>query len=240
MDNITFDIRAYPIDDPKGSTLAFASVAFAKDGENLAAIRGIRVVNGEKGLFVTMPQSMDKDGNYRDIAFPLDGDLRKELNAAVFAEYGNQASQQPSQRGYGKPEPGINGGVSAENIKIDVRVFPIERQKSSTLGFASVSFDDIMAIHGIRIVDSGKGMFVSMPQSKDKDGNYRDVAFPLSGGLRKAVNKAVLDGYSQAAAEKKQAIAGRLAAGAEKSAQYAATAPKRDSTAKGNPTGRGD
>ena len=87
MDNIDIDVRVYPIEDPRGNTLAFASAGFSVDGEDLIAIRGIRVVDSEKGLFVAMPQSKDRDGEYHDVAFPLNGDLRKELNMAILDEY---------------------------------------------------------------------------------------------------------------------------------------------------------
>ena len=230
MANTTLDVRVYPIDEPKGSTLAFASIAFKADGEDLAAIRGIRVVDSEKGAFVSMPQSKDKDGDFHDIAFPLSKDLRKELTAAVLSEYEEQANQEPYLRGYAKPEPAQNGGISAEDVTLDIKVFPIKEPQGSTLAFASVGFnvggEDIMAIRGIRVVDSEKGAFVSMPQSKDKDGDFHDVAFPLSGDLRKAVNKAVLAEFDKPP-EHKQSINDQLMAGKEESARQAAAAPAR-------------
>jgi stage V sporulation protein G len=81
--NVKLDVRVYPVDEPKGSTVAFANVGI----NDTVAISGIRVVQGEKGTFVTMPQSQDKEGKYHDIAFPVNGDLRKEMNKAVLAEY---------------------------------------------------------------------------------------------------------------------------------------------------------
>jgi stage V sporulation protein G len=84
MSSIKLDIRVYPIDNPQGSTKAFASVGV----EDLVAIRGIRVVSGEKGDFVAMPQSKDKDGSYHDIAFPINGELRKEMSKAILDMYG--------------------------------------------------------------------------------------------------------------------------------------------------------
>jgi len=226
-DNI-LDVRVYPIDEPKGNTLAFASIAI----DDLAAIRGVRVVNGEKGLFVTMPQSQDNNGLYHDIAFPLNGDLRKGINAAVLEEFERQASLYPEQRGYVKPEQDAGNMKNAGDVKLDVKVFPITEPKGDTLAFASVGFDESVAIRGIRIVNSDKGQFVSMPQSKDKEGNYHDVAFPLSGDLRRAVSNAVLSEYKQQAAEKKQSIGDRLAEGAEQAAQYAANAPARTAAKK--------
>jgi stage V sporulation protein G len=223
MSNNTLDVRVYPIDEPKGNTLAFASIAI----DDLAAIRGIRVVDSEKGLFVSMPQSQDNTGLYHDIAFPLNGDLRKEINAVVLDEFGRQASLAPGQRGYEKPETDAGGSRSAEDVKLDVKVFPITEPKGDTLAFASVAIDDTVAIRGIRVVNSDKGQFVSMPQSKDKNGDYHDVAFPLSGDLRKAISNAILTEHRQTTAEKKQGIGERLAEGAEQSARQAATAPER-------------
>ena len=231
MTNNNLDIRVYPIDEPKGNTLAFASVAI----DDLAAIRGIRVVNGEKGLFVTMPQSQDNSGQYHDIAFPLNGDLRKEINAAILDEFNHQASLYPEQRGYEKSEASANGRNTAD-VKLDIKVFPIAEPKGDTLAFASVGLDDLAAIRGLRVVNGEKGQFVSMPQSKDKDGNYHDVAFPLSGDLRKAISRGVLDEFRQQTAERserKQSVGERLAEGREQAAQYAA-AP-RPAAAKKSP-----
>jgi stage V sporulation protein G len=217
------DVRVYPIDEPKGSTLAFASVAI----DDLAAIRGVRVVNGEKGLFVTMPQSQDNTGAYHDVAFPLSGDLRKEISAAVLDEFDRQASLCPEQRGYEKHEPGAGNGRGADGVKLDIKVFPIAEPKGDTLAFASVGLNDVAAIRGLRVVNGEKGQFVSMPQSKDKDGNYYDIAFPLSGDLRKAISNGVLSEYKQQTAERKQGIGERIAEGMEQAAQYAANAPAR-------------
>ena len=218
MTNNNLDVRVYPIDEPKGNTLAFASVAI----DDLAAIRGIRVVNGEKGLFVTMPQSQDNSGQYHDIAFPLNGDLRKDINAAVLDEFNRQASLYPEQRGYEKQENGAVNGRNAAEVKLDIKVFPIAEPKGDTLAFASVGLDDTAAIRGIRVVGSEKGNFVSMPQSKDKEGNYHDVAFPLSGDLRKAISKGVLDEFKSKVTELKNSIGERLAENKEQAAQYAA------------------
>ena len=223
MTNNTLDVRVYPIDEPKGNTFAFASIAI----DDLAAIRGIRVVNGEKGLFVTMPQSQDNSGVYHDIAFPLSGDLRKEITAAVLDEYDRQASLHPEQRGYEKQEAGTGNVRSADSVNLDIKVFPIAEPKGDTLAFASVGLNDVAAIRGLRIVNGDKGQFVSMPQSKDKEGNYHDVAFPLSGDLRRAISNGVLSEFKQQASERKQGIGERLAEGKAQAAQYAASAPAR-------------
>ena len=231
MADNTLDIRVYPIDEPQGNTLAFASVAI----DDLAAIRGVRVVNGENGLFVTMPQSQDNSGLYHDVAFPLTAELRKKINTDVLQEFVNQQNLEPADRGYVKLETDPDAAINVSDVKIGVKVFPIAEPRGNTLAFASVGLDDAMAIRGIRVVDSERGMFVSMPQSKDKEGKFHDVAFPLSGDLRKAVSNAILSDYKEQTAERserKQSIKVRLAEGAEKAAEYAASAPARSAAKK--------
>ena len=216
MANTKLDVRVYPIDEPKGNTMAFASVA----ANDIVAIRGIRVMNSEKGLFVNMPQSKDKEDKYHDIAFPVSGDLRKQITEAVLNEYVRVAALAPGQRGYEKPDKDSANNINTADIKIDIRIYPINNgQNNDTKAFASVTVDDLIAIRGIRVVEGEKGLFTTMPQSKDKNGGYHDIAFPLNGDLRKEINKAILEKYNGAEkSEKKQTLADGLRNGTEKAA----------------------
>jgi len=81
------DVKVFPIAERRGRTMAFASVGI----EGLVAIRGIQVIEGNKGPIVSMPQSRGGDRKFHDIAFPLDGDLRKQITRDVLAEYGRAA-----------------------------------------------------------------------------------------------------------------------------------------------------
>ena len=224
MSDSKLDVRVYPIDEPKGSTIAFASVAV----DDLIAIRGIRVVDNEKGMFVSMPQSKsEKDGktDYHDIAFPLTADLRKEISKAILDEYNIVSNLAPNERKYDKQEMEAANGKSAEDVKLDIRVYPLEEPQGNTKAFASVSVDDSVAIRGVRVVEGEKGLFVTMPQSKsEKDGktDYHDVAFPINGDLRKAINKAILNEYSAADKSKDKTLADGLKKGTEKAAENAA------------------
>ena len=217
MADIKLDVRVYPRDEPKGNTKAFASVGI----DDLLAIRGVRVVESEKGPFVVMPQSKDKEGGFHDIAFPLTGDLHKEISAAVLDEYKRMESPAPGERSYDAPDMNAANAKNAMDIKLDVRVYLLEDQSGNTKAFASVGFDDIAAIRGIRVVEGEKGLFVTMPQSKDSEGEYHDIAFPLNGDLRKEISKTVLDEYKTAvkAAERKPSLENGLRAGAAKVAE---------------------
>jgi stage V sporulation protein G len=94
MENFDLSVRVYPITEPQNATLAFASVSI----NNLVAIQGVRVVNSEKGLFVTMPQSKDKNDEYHDIAYPLNADLRKQISLAVLNAYDNEIDISQAKR----------------------------------------------------------------------------------------------------------------------------------------------
>jgi stage V sporulation protein G len=60
----------------------------------------------------------------------------------------------------------------------------------------SVTLGDAFVVHGIRVVDSDKGLFVSMPQRKDGD-KYVDVAHPVTADLRTRLRSAVLEVYQE-------------------------------------------
>jgi stage V sporulation protein G len=86
MDNITIETRIYPINS-ESNTKAFATASFSMGDEPLFMINGIRVIHGQRGMFVSMPQSMDKDGKYHDVAYPLDADLHRQLNEQLLKDY---------------------------------------------------------------------------------------------------------------------------------------------------------
>lgn len=79
----------------------------------------------------------------------------------------------------------------------DVRVQPVKGE-GATRAMASVTLGDSFVVHGVRVVESEKGLFVAMPQRKDGQGQYRDVAHPVSAELRARISSAVLEGYQQA------------------------------------------
>jgi stage V sporulation protein G len=68
---------------PKHGCLAICDVTVG--GE--FAIKGVRVMQGEKGPFVSLPQYKDKDGKYQDVVFPITAEGRKALNDAVLQVY---------------------------------------------------------------------------------------------------------------------------------------------------------
>ena len=83
---MTFDIRINKTKG-EGKTKAFATVTL----DGLFAVRNLRIVESEQGVFVAMPAERDTregaDRQWRDIFFPVSADARKLLVDAVLAEY---------------------------------------------------------------------------------------------------------------------------------------------------------
>jgi len=75
------EVRLTLRDEPK--LKAFANVTF----DDAFVVRGIKIIEGDKGLFVAMPSKKGKDGVYRDIAHPVTNDMRKRIENAVLAKY---------------------------------------------------------------------------------------------------------------------------------------------------------
>lgn len=71
------------------------------------AVRGLRIMQGEKGLFVAMPSRKNGDA-YEDICFPVTAEAREKLNNAVLTDYENQLSQAESQANKKEKKSGKN------------------------------------------------------------------------------------------------------------------------------------
>ena len=82
------------VDKPDSNIKAFASVSF----DGFYAVHGIKVCEGEKGRFVSMPstQYTDRDGNkqYQDIFHPISKGARNALNQAVLNAYDIKLQQE--------------------------------------------------------------------------------------------------------------------------------------------------
>lgn len=60
---------------------------------------------------------------------------------------------------------------------------------------ASITIDGEFVVHDIRVIDGNNGMFVAMPSKKTPDGEFRDIAHPISSGTRQKIQEAVLQEY---------------------------------------------
>lgn len=78
---------------------------------------------------------------------------------------------------------------------VNVRV--TEKEDSRMKGIASILLNDCFAIHDIRIIEGEKGLFIAMPSRKTPNGEYRDIAHPITPECRKMFEDAVLEEYNK-------------------------------------------
>ena len=76
----------------------------------------------------------------------------------------------------------------------------VDYENSKVKAIASVNIGGAFAIHGLRVIDSQKGLFVQMPQNSfQKDGKteYSDIFHPVTAEARSELNNKVLEAYEQ-------------------------------------------
>lgn len=59
-------------------------------------VHDIKVIEGEKGLFIAMPSKKASDGEYRDIAHPINSDTRATIQDIILAKY-EEALEEPQE-----------------------------------------------------------------------------------------------------------------------------------------------
>ena len=81
--NIT-DVRIKKVkSDTKNVLKATAAVTF----DEVFVVHDVKVLEGEKGLFIAFPSRKSKDGSFMDIAHPISTECRNEIQDAVLKAY---------------------------------------------------------------------------------------------------------------------------------------------------------
>lgn len=75
------EVKVFPVNEDR--LKAYVSITF----ENCFVVRDLKVIQGTSGLFVAMPSKKRKDGQFRDIAHPLNQETRVMIEDAIFEEF---------------------------------------------------------------------------------------------------------------------------------------------------------
>lgn len=81
---------------------AFVNVTF----DDVFVVRGMKVIKGSSGYFISMPSRKMPDGSYRDIAHPIRNEFRQYIEQEILAKYENMVQQ--------------DGGEITEDLKTEV------------------------------------------------------------------------------------------------------------------------
>ena len=79
----------------------------------------------------------------------------------------------------------------------DVRVRLIQKEDSKLKAVASITIDNALAVHDIKIVEGADGCFVAMPSRKVGENEHKDIAHPITAEARAELVSAVLKAYDE-------------------------------------------
>lgn len=77
----------------------------------------------------------------------------------------------------------------------DVRVRKIANE-GKMKAVVSVTIDGEFVVHDIKVIDGDKGLFVAMPSRKASDGEYKDIAHPITSATRQLFQNVIIEAYN--------------------------------------------
>jgi stage V sporulation protein G len=84
-------VRVFPVDEDK--LKAFASIIF----DDCFVVSDIKVIDGNHGMFISMPSKKRRNGTFRDIAHPLNNETRKRIEDCILGRYYEMIDAEMSQ-----------------------------------------------------------------------------------------------------------------------------------------------
>lgn len=67
--------------------------------------------------------------------------------------------------------------------------------------YATITFDHCFVVHNVKIIEGHGGLFVAMPNRRTKNGDFRDVAHPITPEFRALIEEQVMTAYNNGTAE---------------------------------------
>lgn len=65
--------------------------------DNEFVVHDIKVIEGDKGLFIAMPSKKATDGEYRDIAHPINSETRDKLQQVILEKYEQTVAEEAEE-----------------------------------------------------------------------------------------------------------------------------------------------
>ncbi len=81
------EVKVFPIQEEK--LKAFVSVVF----DQCFMVNDIKVIQGREGLFISMPSRRKKNGEFKDVAHPLNNETRRMIETRILTEYEQLVSE---------------------------------------------------------------------------------------------------------------------------------------------------
>lgn len=181
-------IRVYAT-EPQKNVVGVASITLAGQ----LAVVGIKIVEGEYGKFLRMPSRVVGEGpgnhkDYADLFYPATQDARKELTAEILKVY---------EQAVASPDKVATRDVPAEALPLSIGITPkdIGNEKADVV----LKIGGQYYLEGITVRHKPDEdiCYVSMPSYKNKDGEFKNYAYPVSKEYREELFGSILEAYEK-------------------------------------------
>lgn len=88
-----------------------------------------------------------------------------------------------------------------KNLKItDIRVRIVNNGNDKLKAVASITIDDELVVHDIKVISGKDGYFLSMPSRRTNEGEFKDIVHPIKTEVRETLKEKILAAYEEALA----------------------------------------
>ncbi len=92
-------VRVFPVEDEK--LKAFVSIVL----DRCFMVNDIKVIRGKDGFFISMPSRRKRNGEFKDVAHPLNQETRRRVEERILTEYHAVISGEPAAVAVEEPAP---------------------------------------------------------------------------------------------------------------------------------------
>jgi stage V sporulation protein G len=113
------EVKVFPIQEEK--LKAFVSIVF----DQCFMVNDIKIIQGRDGLFISMPSRKKKNGEFKDVAHPLNNETRRMIEDRILAEYDRvlqergEAPVERGERAARAPESATGAGHEVSSARQD-------------------------------------------------------------------------------------------------------------------------
>ena len=86
------ELRIRKVED-EGKLRAYVTVTF----DDCFVVHNVKIIEGKTGLFIAMPSKKSADGEYRDIAHPINSEMRGVLQSQILEAYEKASLEEPEE-----------------------------------------------------------------------------------------------------------------------------------------------
>ncbi len=77
----------------------------------------------------------------------------------------------------------------------EIRIHPLNGD-GKLKAFVSLTIDDAIAIHDIRVIEGDNGLFIAMPYRISRDGSRMDICHPINSQVREEMTEKIIAAYN--------------------------------------------